>query len=450
MLESLVQLDPCPSPQTLQHEPPVGSYFVSTYPPFSCWTKENVRDAQRALETPASSANQVPLGLYVHIPFCIQRCQYCYYLSYADKSGEQIDRYLDALTAELEMYSRMPAVQGRGVDFVYFGGGTPSLLSASRIRRLIETTQTLFPWDDAREITFECAPKTVTRSKLQALDAGGVTRVSLGVQQLNDEVLRQNERIHVVRDVERAYTEIRRFHFRIVNIDLMVGMVGETDSSFRESLERVIGMQPESITIYQLEIPLNTPLYRALSDGAMQQPLASWSQKRTRLAAGFSRLEEAGYLLQSGYAAVRDPQRHRFVYQDAQYHGADLLGVGVASFSYLAGRSFQNVASFDKYLASVQRGRLPWGRAYALSDLERCVREFVLQLKLGTVNTDYFRSKFGVEIIQQFAEPLQFAAANGWLTFSDDAVVMTREGLLRVDRLIPAFYLPEHRNVRYS
>jgi oxygen-independent coproporphyrinogen-3 oxidase len=388
--------------------------------------------------------------LYVHLPFCLQRCQYCYYLSYADKSGEQIDRYLDALTTELEIYSRMPALKGRSVDFVYFGGGTPSLLSASRIHQLLTRIKTLFPWNSAREVTFECAPKTVTETKLKELHAAGITRVSLGVQQLDDEVLERNGRIHLVRDVERAYSEIRRFHFRTVNIDLMVGMVGETDTSFRESLERIIDMQPESITIYQLEIPLNTPLYRALRNESDQLRPASWSLKRTRLAAGFSRLEDAAYLVRSGYAAVCDRQHYDFVYQDAQYEGADLLGIGVSSFSYLAGVHFQNLPSLDMYLRSLEAEDLPWGRAYALSDTERYVREFVLQLKLGKVDADYFRRKFGIEIIQRFAEPLQSSADAGWLTFNDDAVVMTREGLLRVDRLIPSFYLPKHRNVRYS
>jgi len=448
--EASKELDSCSATGTLHVEPIEGNYFVSTYPPFSCWKKEKVDELRRILSVPASSASQTPLGLYVHIPFCLQRCQYCYYLSYADTSGEQIDRYLDALATELEICSRMPALQGRRVDFVYFGGGTPSLLSASRIGRLITAVKDVFPWNKAREVTFECAPKSVTESKLEELRAAGITRVSLGVQQLDDAVLETNGRIHLMRDVERAYTAIRRFGFATVNIDLMVGMVGETDASFHDSLERAIDMQPESITIYQLEIPLNTPLYRTLHNGGDQPLPADWNQKRVRLAAGFSRLEEVGYSLRSAYAAVREPQHHEFVYQDAQYKGADLLGVGVASFSYLAGVHFQNLPSLEKYLGRLEAERLPWGRAYPLAKTERCVREFILQLKLGKVDTAYFRNKFGIEIIQQFAEPLQLFADNDWLTFNDDTVVVTRKGLLRVDRLIPAFYLPKHRNVRYS
>ncbi len=168
-------------------EPEVGNYFVSTYPPFSCWSKAAVDSYRRRLTQPPASAD-VPLGLYVHIPFCVERCQYCYYLSHDDQSGE-IDSYLAALAAEWARYASAPAVAGRPLGFVYFGGGTPSILSVARLRSLARALQRSSSWTDAREITFECAPKSVTADKARALRDLGVTRLSLGVQQLDDTVL---------------------------------------------------------------------------------------------------------------------------------------------------------------------------------------------------------------------------------------------------------------------
>jgi len=427
-------------------EPLEGNYFVAAYPPFSCLNRESLPGYQRALETPRGKE---PFGLYVHIPFCVKRCQYCYYLSYDDKADE-IDGYLNALVKELKMYAAAPAMADRELGFVYFGGGTPSLLSEKRICSLLTELQDIFPWTNAKEVTFECAPQTVTASKMATLRAMGITRVSMGAQSLDDAVLRKNGRVHFVRDVERAYAAIQQAGFPVVNIDLMVGLVGETDETFLRSLERVIEMSPQSVTIYQLEIPLYTPLYRAMRDGTLSEMPAAWSVKRERLAKGWARLEAAGYTVRSAYAAVRDPVRHRFVYQEDQYRGADLLGIGVASFSYWRGVHQQNLTTLEKYLASLQENHLPLHRAYALNDEERMVREFVLQLKLGKVEAEHFRRRFNVEITQQFAEPLRRLADEGWLVFDDNRVTLTRGGLLRVDHLLREFYLPKHKVKRYN
>lgn len=430
-------------------EPSAGNYFVSSYPPFSCWNREQLDSAATVFRQPGAGTAEVPLGLYMHVPFCAERCHYCYYRSYAQPTHEQTDNYIDAMLNEMAAYGRTPAVANRPLDFLYFGGGTPSLLAARQILRMFDGVKELFPFDSAREITFECAPQSATADRLQVLRDAGVTRISMGVQQLDDEVLRKSGRIHRVENVERAWARMEPLGFPVVNLDLMVGLVGETDESFFGSLERVIAMGPQSVTIYLLEIPGNTPLFRALQEHQIEQLPASWDVKRDRMRRAFETLESSGYVIRSAYAAVRDPDHCRFVYQDAQYHGADLLGLGVASFSYFGGVHYQNQASLDHYLQSVSDHGHARVRACRLSDDERMVREFVLQLKLGGVRTADFQRKFGVDVTDYFAAPLSECENRNWLKVDARGVSLTRDGLLRVDRLIPGFYLPQHRNKAY-
>src|SRR5919198_231131 len=139
----------------------VGSYFVATYPPFSVWSREAVaRDARPALGTPADSS--VPLGLYLHIPFCRKRCHFCYFRVYTDKNAQEVGQYLDVLGREWELYAAQPAIAGRPLNFVYFGGGTPSFLSTQQLQSLVARLSATASWTHAEEITFECGPGTLT------------------------------------------------------------------------------------------------------------------------------------------------------------------------------------------------------------------------------------------------------------------------------------------------
>ena len=179
----------------------VGSVFVSNYPPYSIWNDSAVGDVHRALsEEPRPDAT---LGLYLHIPFCRKRCKFCYFRVYTDKNSSEIDVYLNALAKEIEVYSRQPAIAGRPLRFVYFGGGTPSYISVNHLTTLVDRIKQVMPWDSAEEVAFECEPGTLTQKKLEAIKAIGVTRLSLGVENLNDEILAENGRAHLSKEVYR-------------------------------------------------------------------------------------------------------------------------------------------------------------------------------------------------------------------------------------------------------
>jgi oxygen-independent coproporphyrinogen-3 oxidase len=254
----------------------------------------------------------------------------------------------------------------------------------------------------------------------------------------------------MVDDVERAIADIKQVGFDVLNLDLIVGLTGETDRTFFGSLERVLELGPESITIYQLEIPHNTPLYRSVRDGETPSDPPDWAETRRRLRRAYARVAEAGYSWRSAYTAVRDSERHAFVYQDALYAGAELIGVGASSFGYLDGVHQQNVASLGRYVEAISTDRLPLWRGHRLSREERMVREFVLQLKLGQVDLGSLDRRFGHAMTQRFDEPLKQFEQQRLLRARDRRVSLSADGLARVDQMIPAFYLSAHQTNRCS
>ena len=430
----------------------VGSYFVATYPPFSVWTTEAVQsEALPALQ--AAPLPGVPLGVYLHIPFCRKRCHFCYFRVYTDKNAQEVGAYLDVLAREWELYSRLPVFAERPIDFVYFGGGTPSFLSTSQLEGLVNRLTAATPWRDAAEVTFECEPGTLTEAKLRVIRRLGVTRLSLGVENFNDEILTANGRAHRSPEVYRAYEFARSLDFPQINIDLIAGMLGETDENWRDCVAKTLALQPDSVTIYQMELPYNTTISGNLLKGTdrFNQSVAGWATKRRWVQEAFEALEAAGYHVGSAYTAVKDKATTKFLYRDRLWQGADLVGLGVASFGHVSGVHMQNVDTWEAYSAAIDRAEIPLSRAYRPTDEERMIREFILQLKLGSIRPAYFQQKYGVDVLERFAEPLASLSADGFLASATaDAVSLTRAGLLRVDALLPRFFLPQHVGRRYT
>jgi oxygen-independent coproporphyrinogen-3 oxidase len=426
----------------------VGSVFVSNYPPYSAWSAEERSHVRQVLER--APAADTPLGLYLHIPFCRKRCKFCYFKVYTEKTGAEVARYLAALAREVELLAQSRAVRGRPLQFVYVGGGTPSFISVRQLTALVTRLGAALPWTGAREVTFECEPGTLTRPKLEAIRDIGVTRLSLGVESFDDRVLEENGRAHVSKEIYRVVPWIRSVGFEQLNIDLIAGMVGESWDTWKETVRRTLELDPDSVTIYQLELPYNTVYSQGILDGRREVPVAGWPEKRAWQAHAIERLEAAGYEVSSAYTMAKRGRSAGFVYRDALWHGADLLGAGVASFSHVGGVHYQNESRWEPYLARLESGELALDRALVTTPRERCTRELILQLKLGRVEPPYFAKKFGVDILSEFRPALERLAGREMLSWSGDAVKLTREGLLRVDSLLPEFYDPKYRGARYT
>lgn len=426
----------------------VGNYFVSNYPPFSQWKPENVTEALAVLDQPPRVDD--PLGLYLHIPFCRKRCKFCYYKVYIDKNASEIEVYLDALIKENELYSRTHAFQGRQLRFAYFGGGTPSYISDRQLHYLVDGLNQHVSWENAEEVTFECEPGTLQKSKLETLKAIGVTRLSLGIEHFDDAILEANGRAHLSPEVYRAYDWAREVDFPHINVDLIAGMVGETDEKWRDTVKRAIDLDADSVTIYQMELPYNTIISQEILKQGAASPIADWSTKRRWLNYAFEEFEKHGYLVVSATTVANTRKPGRFVYTSALWHGGDMIGLGVSSFSHFGGVNFQNVHNFEEYVRVLETDQLPLLRAVSLTAKQRLIREMVLQLKTGRLKTDYFLQKFGVDIWSEFRPVYEHLEQDNLLARDRETIKLTRQGLLEVDEFLPDFFEPELRTVRYA
>src|SRR6267154_162896 len=289
-----------PAAVPVEKETTVGNYFVSNYPPFSFWKPEYRDEILKAIERPpkagGSPAAATPLGVYVHIPFCRKRCHFCYFKVYTDKDSASIRNYIEAVLQEFALYADKPFVGGRKADFIYFGGGTPSYLSVDQLKHLTDGMKALLPWDEAEEVAFEAEPGTLTDHKLKAIRDMGVTRLSLGVENFDDHILEINGRAHHSKEIARAYGYARELDFPQINIDLIAGMVEETEANWKECVRKTLGLSPDSVTIYEMEIPYNTTIYQRMkAEGKLAAPVADWETKRGWVDYAFKELEKAGY-----------------------------------------------------------------------------------------------------------------------------------------------------------
>ena len=426
----------------------VGSYFIANYPPFSQWRPEELQALEAAL---ASPPKDVPLGLYLHIPFCRKRCKFCYFRVYTDKAAPDVERYVQALEHEIELVSKQPVMGGRPFRFVYFGGGTPSFLSGKQLTSLVNRLRRHVNWDKAEEVTFECEPGTLSEPKVKTLRELGITRLSLGIENFSDAILEENGRAHLSGEVYKSWQWITAAGFPNVNIDLISGMVGETWDNWEENIRKTIDLSPDSVTIYQMELPFNTVYSKDILGNHVETPVADWPTKRAWLNYAYDELLAAGYHVSSAYTVVKDPHKVNFSYRDNLWRGSDLLATGVASFGHVSGVHYQNKTEWGDYIGDLlERNRLPLYRALRPTPHQLLVREMVLQLKRGYLDAGYFRDKFGVEILDEWRDEWLSHQGDGMLTIHGDRIELTRQGLLHADALLPAFFEPEHRGVRYT
>ena len=292
------------------------------------------------------SGNKTPLGIYIHVPFCRSKCQYCDFYSLSTKDDKLMDGYLNAICAHIrEAGALAPAYK---VDTIYFGGGTPSFFGAEGMATILTAVRRSFDVDNNAEITFEANPDSVTDKLLKRLRAEGFNRVSLGIQTDDDELLRKLGRPHTFSNAVSAYHRIRKAGFRNVSVDLMYGLPGQTIRAWRETLEHVLTLNPEHISCYGLKVEEGTPLYEyrdyaKLPDDDAQADMYLAAIEMLK-AYGYRQYEISNFARKGLYS------KHNMKY----WTGGEYLGFGPSASSDFAGKRFTLCRSVQEYISGIK------------------------------------------------------------------------------------------------
>jgi oxygen-independent coproporphyrinogen-3 oxidase len=317
------------------------------------------------------------VGLYIHVPFCLSRCDFCaFYLQVY--RGDRAFTYLQALNREIKLHGSLGTLAGQPLTSVYFGGGTPTTLRPRELAGILETVRRTFGITPGAEVTVEAHPDTVTRDGVRVLADAGLTRLSVGVQSLATEELTQLGRHTDGEAVRRAVQNARRAGIRNINLDLMYGLPGQSPAAWSRTLEEALALDPTHLSCYALTIEERTALGHAVRRGVREEPdpdLLNLMEHCTasRLAgAGFERYEISNYS-RPGYVC-----RHNLLYWQAE----DYLGLGPSAQSYVSGRRFGILPDLSAYARELAAGRLPLTDEEEVGPVQRAREAVVFGLRL--------------------------------------------------------------------
>ncbi len=361
-------------------------------------------------------------GVYIHIPFCRQKCFYCDFPSWAGRE-KYMQAYTEALCWEIQQQGSLFVQRWGQPATIYIGGGTPTALSNELLEKLLVQIEVTF--GKAAEFTVEANPGTVDAAKLALLRQHGVNRLSLGVQSFDDALLRRIGRIHTGAEAVAAFQTARAAVFTNVSLDLMYGLPGQSLAALQASVEQALALAPEHISIYGLQLEENTAFARMQELGKLDLPSddateAMYDYMTTALpAAGYARYEISNFA-RPGYAS-----RHNLAYwQDVPY-----LGLGAAAHSYLDGQRWANVADIEAYLEAIHAGQVP-RTAEEPATREIAMEEFAfLALRTATgISRAAFARKFGVSLDAIYGNTIARLVEQGALVSERDRVHLTARG----------------------
>ena len=356
-------------------------------------------------------------GLYIHIPFCVQKCRYCDFLSFPCER-ESREAYIDVLCGELEARGKSCGP----VDTVFIGGGTPSLLEEDLILKLGKAIRESFVISPEVEFSVETNPGTLTEEKVRCFRTIGVNRVSLGAQSMNDGFLKALGRIHRAAEVEESVEMLRQSDFDNINLDLMFALPGQSLSDWEETLRRALALEPEHISFYGLTFEEGTPFFEELKAGRIQRTDDETDRRMYHQA--LEMLETAGYHHYeiSNAAKPGRESRHNLRY----WTMADYLGCGLGAHSYRDGVRSGNTEDFNTYLNKTVK------TVWSHENTEKDIREETVFTGLRLVeglSKELFRQKTGQEIGDVYRKEIDRMVRGGLLEESEDVIRLTRRGL---------------------
>jgi oxygen-independent coproporphyrinogen III oxidase len=371
-------------------------------------------------------------GLYVHIPFCSSRCSYCDFAT-GLYQRELAERYVCALIAEI----RSSRYHGKHADTIYFGGGTPSLLTPAQLERILATLYDHFSIDPSPEITLEINPGSVNEEKLQGFRSLGVNRASFGAQTFDDAELAKLGRSHSSADTLRTFADLRRAGFDNVSFDLIAGLPGQTLANWQRNIKQALDLRPEHLSFYLLEVHQGTPLAEHIRRGIQPEPdddlagvMYQWMLEHAS-DAGYEHYEISN-LCRPGFYS-----RHNVKY----WTGAPYYGFGCSAHSYDGQtQRWSNHRDVLKYVETIERGLSPVVEEQQLSETDVRAEALFLGMRLMRgIDLRRYRESFGVDLRDEHREDLDRFCKAGLLEFDGDLIRLTRSGALLSNEVFAAF-----------
>lgn len=394
--------------------------LIPNYPPFRQWKRNAVKEV----------LGEKPLNIYLHIPFCTQRCAFCYYKTVDLKERPEIEPYITTLCREIEMATKKFHLGEREIASIYFGGGTPSLLKEHQFERLVECLHDNFRIDNP-QFTVEAEPLTVSESKMNILSKLGVSRVSLGVQSFCDDIIKLSGRGHDEKQALRAIKIARNAGNWSVNIDLLSGLAGETPETWARSVESALATGVESITVYKMETFSNTQFYKqSVKEDTLELP--SDKQELEFMQYAMREFKQANYHPWSFFTFTKNGH-YVNEYTQSIFETTDLYGFGASAYGVLGDTLLQNTIDLEKYTAMVEAGEIPLARGHKLNSLEKMMREVLLGMKLLRFDLRDFQKRHGFRLESLCASTLKQLELDEFVSLSDNEVVLTTKGILYGD-----------------
>jgi oxygen-independent coproporphyrinogen-3 oxidase len=373
-------------------------------------------------------------GVYIHIPFCRARCSYCDFATGAYNAAAA-EHYVHAVATEI-LKAELPEAAGE-IDTIYFGGGTPSLLSPSQVAHLLEAVHRRFHVKKGAEVTMEMNPGTLTAEVVCEFRRLGVNRASYGAQTFDDHQLRRLGRTHTADDVRHTIRLLRDAGFDNVSFDLIAGLPAQTLSAWSRNLDEALTLHPEHISLYLLEVHQGTPLAEQIRQGRELLPDEDLAAEMYQLmiertcAAGYEHYEISNLCL-PGYQA-----RHNTKY----WMGAPVYGFGCSAHSFDGRRRrWSNERDAARYTESINQGRTPIVEAVELDEREARAESIFLGLRLlSGISLNEHRARFGVDIREEHADDLARLSDAGLIEFRGDLMRLTNQGALLSNEVFTTF-----------
>ena len=381
-------------------------------------------------------------SIYIHIPFCSTKCHFCDYTIMVNSKEDLREAYVCALIKEIRDFPRNPVFPKFTIETIYFGGGTPGLLTAGQLVRILEACRETFEVSEQAEIAIEFDPKSVEREKTDQLFAAGFTRFSIGIQSFNEDILRETNRPHNLEDIENAVSAITGSGFTHVNVDLIYPLIGLTPEIWEDSLKRAIELKMSCVTVYPLEVWENTAYHNWIMKKGKKLPLIE--EEKAMATVAFDMLEDAGYVTgsMSGYFDPKQTKEYcRFL--DYYWRTWPMIGFGVSSKSAIHQFMYTNITNIRQYIDRINAGEPVLDFSTHLSKEQEIRRVMIRGLKVGNVIKNDFQTRFGVSMDSIFGDLLNELSAEGYLTDDGNEVRMTRKGQLYSNAVWERFYVEE-------